>query len=349
MSTLNRMADRARKPGEDRARRASLGTGLGAVAALALAFAGLGATPAVAAGPPDADAAGAKLRQEGGEIRRFWTPERMRTARPGEALLDDAVAGRPAPVGEVASRVEGAEPTRSQRGLLTGAEEIPDPSVAPYRKHGKVYFHLPGEGNFVCSGTVVRSRTKKVVITAGHCVVEPDPSGAVWATNWMFVPGKRDSNEPYGRWTAKRLASTRAWRRTESLSYDVGAAVMRPRAGKRIQAVVGARGIAFNQRRNQTFDAFGYPAEGLFLPGNRLWHCVSGRVKNDNPPGSGPDTMAINCDMTGGSSGGGWVVDGRFVNSVVSYGYDIELNRLYGPYFGDAVKKLYRKVRGRRR
>jgi V8-like Glu-specific endopeptidase len=341
------MVDRARTPGEGRPRSASLGTAPGALAALALAIAGIGAISAVAV--PDASAAGAPLRQDAGEIRDYWTPERMRAAQPAEALLDDAVAGPPVPVGGAPSRVEGAAPTRSQRGLLSVADEVADPSVAPYRTHGKVYFRLPGEGNFVCSGTVVRSRTKKVVITAGHCVVEPDPNGAVWATRWMFVPGKRDGNEPYGRWTANRLASTRGWIRGESLSYDVAAAVIRPRGAQRIQEVVGARGIAFNQSRNQNFDAYGYPAQGLFSPGNRLWHCVSDRVKNDNPPGRGPDTMGINCDMTGGSSGGGWVIDGEFVNSVVSYGYDFELNRLYGPYFGDAAKRLYRSVRGRRR
>ncbi|MDQ3760047.1 MAG: hypothetical protein M3331_08915, partial [Actinomycetota bacterium] len=69
---------------------------------------------------------------------------------------------------------------------------------------------------------------------------------------------------------------------------------------------------------------------------------------DDDPPGSGPDTLEINCDMTGGSSGGGWVIDGRFVNSVVSYGYALDYTHLYGPYFGTEVKKLYKRVRGKR-
>ena len=56
--------------------------------------------------------------------------------------------------------------------------------------------------------------------------------------------------------------------------------------------------------------------------------------------------------MTGGSSGGGWVIDGGKVNSVVSYGYECtiplpicdnpEEGKLFGPYFGDEIKQLYR-------
>ena len=56
--------------------------------------------------------------------------------------------------------------------------------------------------------------------------------------------------------------------------------------------------------------------------------------------------------MTGGSSGGGWVIKGKNVNSVVSYGYECviplpicdnsEDGKLFGPYFGDEIKKLYK-------
>jgi hypothetical protein len=61
--------------------------------------------------------------------------------------------------------------------------------------------------------------------------------------------------------------------------------------------------------------------------------------------------------MTGGSSGGGWVVRERLVNSVVSYGYECtvpvfpcenpEEGKLFGPYFGDTVKQLYRSAQRR--
>ena len=56
--------------------------------------------------------------------------------------------------------------------------------------------------------------------------------------------------------------------------------------------------------------------------------------------------MRINCNMAGGSSGGGWVIDEEFTNSVVSYGYSDQRERLYGPYFGLAVKRLINQVGG---
>jgi hypothetical protein len=264
----------------------------------------------------------------------------MRAAAPGSALVERLVPEAVASVGDPTTSA-----SAPKRGGLTIADEIGDPSRAPYRRHGKVYLTIPGDDDYVCSATAVRSRKRNVVITAGHCVFDAGITDR-WARNWMFVPGKRDGNEPYGRWTAKRLASTAGWKRRASLRYDVGAAVMKRRNGKKLQNVIGARGIAFNRPRNRTYNAFGYPAQGLaFSPGNRLWHCVSGNVDNDSPPGRGPRTLGIECDMTGGSSGGGWVVSGK-VQSVVSYGYELSFDRLYGPYFGRAVKRLYRSVRG---
>ena len=81
---------------------------------------------------------------------------------------------------------------------------------------------------------------------------------------------------------------------------------------------VGSRGIAFNQRRNQTYSAFGYPAGSPF-DGSKLYRCDS-RYGGDGPSvGPGGPPMAIGCDYTGGASGGGWVARNTFVESVVSF------------------------------
>ena len=50
--------------------------------------------------------------------------------------------------------------------------------------------------------------------------------------------------------------------------------------------------------------------------------------------------MAIGCDMTGGASGGGWVV-GNAVHSVVSYGYGDQPNVIYGPYQSTEARALF--------
>ena len=46
--------------------------------------------------------------------------------------------------------------------------------------------------------------------------------------------------------------------------------------------------------------------------------------------------MGIDCDMTGGSSGGGWIAGGG-VASVNSYGYSTLPNVMFGPYQGSVV------------
>jgi len=51
----------------------------------------------------------------------------------------------------------------------------------------------------------------------------------------------------------------------------------------------------------------------------------------------GPPTVPSACDMASGSSGGGWIVGGAFVNGVTSYGYTGAGNKVYSPYFGQTI------------
>jgi V8-like Glu-specific endopeptidase len=280
--------------------------------------------------------------QSAREVRAYWTPERIASARPASELL----AGIPAPSDLLGTVLGAGEPTtRSQ------ARRVPDPRARPFRTHGKVFFHLPS-GDYVCSGTVVRARNKRLVTTAGHCVF----GDGVFATNWMFVPAKDGGREPFGRWTAARLAAPGQWQGAEDVRYDVGMATIRKRNGRRLQKVVGARGIAFDRGRDLRFDVFGYPAEPPF-DGGDLWRCRSQAQGTDQSVPS-PKPIRIDCDMTGGASGGGWVIGRGRVNSVVSYGYECspadlecliggnpEAGKLFGPYFGRTIKRLYKTQR----
>ena len=87
----------------------------------------------------------------------------------------------------------------------------------------------------------------------------------------------------------------------------------------------------------QRYLSHGYPAASPFN-GEREYICDSNLGHRDNS--ANPPTMAIGCDMTGGSSGGGWVV-GNNVLSVNSYGYSNERNVMYGPYQGSVAQQLY--------
>jgi hypothetical protein len=298
------------------------------------------------------------VEQDPAQIREYWTPKRMRQAEPlvpGEGLSagkpGDAGVGRPAYVAPASGN--NAQPARIHGGTPRAVDVSAATGSFPERVHGKVFLTM--DQNYVCSATVVRSPTHTLVWTAAHCVHGSD-IGQGFATNWMFVPGYRDGQGPWGSWTASELAATQEWVTTANVRLDLGAAVIqRDNEGRGIEDVVGARGIAFNQDRNQVFDAFGYPALDLNTPllppnfdGNKLWRCHSGRTANDSPSAvTGPPTMEIECDMTGGSSGGGWVNEEGFVNSVTSYGYEFDANHLYGPYMGNVAEDLYRRAAGK--
>lgn len=282
------------------------------------------------------------LQRAPGDVREYWTPERMRTAQPVERRLHRGPTPR--------ALRGAAEPSRR------AAAEQADSNTYPGRTHGKVFFRMQGM-KFVCSGTVVTSGGRNLVLTAGHCVY--DEVAQRFATNWMFVPGFRDGEKPFGEWAAQRLATTTRFASNGDERWDVGVAVVRrDHNGRGVQDVVGARGIAFNQPRDQFYRAFGYPATGRF-DGRRLYRCDSDYDGEDREF-SPPRPMRIDCDMAGGSSGGGWVVDDSTVVSVTSYGYEYpplvcmadpsacpERDKLFGPYFGSTIHELYRANRGR--
>ena len=120
---------------------------------------------------------------------------------------------------------------------------------------------------------------------------------------------------------------------------------MNPRA-QTVEGAVGARGIAFNQPREQVYRSFGYPLTPKpKFDGESLWACDSqfGMV-DPYPERQGPAESGIGCDMAAGSSGGGWVVNDQYVNSVNSFGYAFYPEILFGTYFGDLAADVYARA-----
>jgi hypothetical protein len=297
---------------------------------------------------PGGAAAQAPLRHAGdsqrtvAEVSDYWTPQRMANADPLGLLK----AGEKPPV----ASLNRSAPTQQSAGssVSYSSFELTDTLSFPNRVHGKVFFTKPGVGNFVCSGTVVDAGNRSTVITAGHCVHD----GGSWSTNFAFAPGYRNlngvGNAPYGVWAASDEAAPQPWVDSENLKYDVGAVVIaRNSVGQTLENVVGGRGITFNQPTSQSFRSYGYPAQPTSahsFDGTRLWACDSSSPVADSPStASGPNTLGIGCDMTGGSSGGGWVTDpsSGYLNGVNSYKYSSQPNMMYGPYFGATIQSLY--------
>jgi hypothetical protein len=332
-----------------------------AAATLALAVAlglaaGAGAAPPAAAQVPAASSPVAKpVQHDPGEIRAYWTARRMRAAEPaGLRLAAEPRAGGP----PRRAPSPPADPVR-----VPASRAAVDASAAstgfPERVHGKVFFTITGgrqPGDYLCSATVVASNAHTLAWTAGHCVNDAEFGGG-FARNWAFVPGFRNGERPFGTWPASELFTTRGWSQNVNIRLDLGAArLARDEQGRGIEDVLGARGIAFNGARPRSITAFGYPAvtNALSLPprfdfdGQRLWACPSPITGSDSPPGGGPTTMQIECDMTAGSSGGSWVTGGGVVGGVTSYGYVQDGNHLYGPYLGAAAERLYDSASGPR-
>jgi V8-like Glu-specific endopeptidase len=289
---------------------------------------------------------GADSASEAKQIKEYWTPRRMRNATPLDVTLTrrDVTRAARATAGTDGRGKVVSVPPSDGAGEVTGEVKVPmatlisNPSVYPYRTHGKVFFNQGG-GSYVCSATTVNSPTKRVIFTAGHCVVDEGQA----SSNVAFVPGYKNGARPYGTFVASSTYSINGWINNGDFRYDIAAAVMG--GAQKVGQKVGTRGIKFNLARQQTFVSYGYPAASPFN-GQQLYKCPS-PYKGQDPSESNPRPQWITCNMTGGSSGGGWIVQNAYLNSVNSYGYDSQPGRMYGPYFGSAALGLYNAVKNR--
>ena len=277
---------------------------------------------ALVAAPAEARVKTKAVAQDKAAVERYWTADRMANAIPADRVLSGS--------GKV---------TRDKKAKAAAAYQVPPPYTSfPTSTNGKVFFS-DGGLNYVCSGTALLSNNRSTVWTAGHCVHD---GGGGFHTNWAFVPAYADGSRPYGTWAARTLLTTSAWASGGDFSYDLGAAVVSTQGGSSLTDVVGGRGVGFDYNRNQTYAAHGYPAARPF-DGQRLWECESPLRYNDTS--ADPPTMVIDCDMTGGSSGGGWIV-GSSVYSVNSYGYRSLRDVMFGPYQGSVAQSLYTQASG---
>lgn len=272
------------------------------------------------------------------EAVEYWTEERMEEATPADELVEDKGA---APA-EVERDTEPLKvPAVSPSDLpQTAAETVPGSGDVAGTDHiGKVFFTVGG-ADYVCSGNSVASTNGSTVATAGHCT----SSGGDWATNWVFAPGYDHGETPHGLWAATEIVSTDQWVSSEDINYDVAfAKVQSDTATGTLAETVGASGIAFNEQRGLDYSAYGYPAQSPF-DGEGLEQC-HGTASDDTLGGT--QSQGIDCDMTGGSSGGPWFIGGDaggYQNSVNSFGYKTQANVMYGPYFGDEAKQAYQEA-----
>ncbi len=286
----------------------------GPLAALALTAAiAVAVAPVAAAAPGRVSPKGPAQPREQARAIAYWTPARMRATPPLDARtpLEDLAAASFAPV--------------------------PEPSVPPFAVNGRLFVRQGGEQGF-CSATAINSPTRRLVLTAAHCL-NSGPRGLRGRTTWsrlvLFVPAFTNGVAPFGAFVAHRNAVhvPLQWIKLGNPNFDIGAAQVSPNAeGANVaDAVGGGAAIALDLGRKQQFQTFGYPGRV-----RRMQGCSSPYVGDDSTTYRipGPPTIAIRCHWAPGASGGGWLIEeGKTINGLTSYAKRLDTHHTFGPYF----------------
>jgi V8-like Glu-specific endopeptidase len=220
----------------------------------------------------------------------------------------------------------------------------------PYSTVGVLFFSI-GAGDYRCSAASIGNYA---VWTAGHCVHSGNGAFSGWATDVTFIPAYRNGAAPYGVWTAANIWTTGGWYDDfdlyddgGDLRVDMGGAVLNVNgAAQKISTVVGNLGFTYGLTRVQHWTDIGYPSAPPFTGANQQI-CLASHAYNDYSLGA-PEPMAIGCDLTGGSSGGPWILSFSglagatdFVNGHNSYRYTVNPKEMFSPYFGGTANGLY--------
>ena len=314
---------------------------------------GSSAAPPQGAGKPDR-----------GAVVAYWTPERVARAVPRDVSPDRKPSFKPHELAKPPG--PGGGGGGGGGSSVTGAAWTGGGKVKATT--GKVLFTMAGV-DYVCSGSVAQdsSGSTSLILTAGHCVY--DESGSGFATNWMFVPdyeagGSIVTNPdgshsftcdttPYGCWTASALVTTTAWASgggsLAAFNNDYAFAVVGAggKSGQSLQldSAVGANPVAFNVAHPTQVSSFGYPQASPY-DGQKLIYCSGTDIADT---WGGTTDYGLNCNMTGGSSGGPWFAnfasgaDPGSLNSVNSFKYTAGkfAKYMFGPYLGAYALKTY--------
>lgn len=340
-------------------------------AAVALVLTGCAADFSVEASPggyepflPEVRSADSGLREEfelsPQESHDFWNdPDKLRDAEGMEFQSpENGLPSGPGDPATGASRPATAPMPDDPQGYgVIDKAEVYDRAGLGAGTFGRLYFSFDGATLNVCSGTVINSSSGDIVVTAAHCVVSTDGKGTV-AESMMFVPGDRnDAQEtPYGMWAAVSVAVPQEFvdkaitdeagvlESEEGWNYDFAFIKLEEQEGRSIQEVTGAQGIAFGIPVD-TLTQIGYPSAPPF-DGRDEYICASTEFSSNWQGG-----YTHRCDMTQGSSGGGWLTgfDAASgtgyvvgVTSTVSMG----ASTTNSPVLGQSALNLYQDLDG---
>ena len=282
-------------------------------------------------------------RSAAGRVKSAWTPERLRAARPLQtpklsvayaapgSIAEEAVSGRsvsapgqlplpgirplrsnrlfdPTPRAAAGASVRGiAEPAGGSTGAqFTSQRLIPEDAdlAYPYSTAGKFFFTIPGEGDFYCSGAVLR---KRIVVTAGGCVHQGSGGNNGFYEDFLFVPAYRDGDAPYGVWEWAAVTVSAPWSQSNGRLPNAADWALVEMADQtfdgeelRIGDVTGTLGYATRRLRPNHATILGYPVN---FDGGEWMHQVSAKDFRATAPAA-TNNVEYGSDMRAGSEGG---------------------------------------------
>ncbi|MFE6690459.1 trypsin-like serine peptidase [Streptomyces sp. NPDC057743] len=232
------------------------------------------------------------------------------------------------------ARMLGAHAFHHQRGVSHTS-----PPTTVNARVGAVFSHN-GTGDHFCTGSVVDSPKKTIVITAAHCI--HTGKGGSYQSDLAFVPGYRNGKAPNGVWTISKMIVDPHWAQSSDPAYDVGFVVVDKLKGKRIADVLGANRFGYNVGYDKFVKVTGYPASG-----DSPISCANKTVRFQT------NQMKVDCTgYSGGTSGSPWLTNfdrttrtGEVIGVIGGYqtGGSTD-DTSYSPYFNDAIKSLYDKA-----
>ncbi|UYM06498.1 trypsin-like serine peptidase [Solicola gregarius] len=276
----------------------------------------------------------------------YWTPERMAAAKPAVSQTRPSDLKNPPkmPAEERVAPGKGAKPIAGEVGANRSTER-----KSNSRRVGKMFYKF-GKQNWVCSGSVVNSKQKNMVVTAAHCLWDKKKG---WAKKIIFVPGYKKGKSPHGRWYAELKVIPKRWKkwggRSELPQADYGIMLVeKVGGGKDIAKKVGAYGIQWNAKFKRKFRATGYPS---FHTGGGVQKTCKARShlwKKYSSPKSGWGLLKMKCRaVTAGSSGGPWLHKG-YINGQNALVNSFKRPRWVAtPWFAGGVAKIYKKYRNK--
>ncbi|HTJ67128.1 MAG TPA: hypothetical protein VL551_06320 [Actinospica sp.] len=230
----------------------------------------------------------------------YWTPQRLKNAKNGDALApkqakgssplanvgaDSAAVTTPHKVGPVAGKYK-AHAVAASRAAVSPA--LGTVTVTP--SIGKVFFSVGG-GDYACSASSVNSSSGELVITAGHCVYSV--SAQAWSTNFVYIPAYANGNAPYGTWSGVSMATFAGFASSGDATLDTGyVAVSGP---SNLVSTVGGNGVeaGYTSFSDPLF-TMGYPSSS---PENQAYCYATATINTSD------GLVFMPCDQGPGASG----------------------------------------------